>query len=49
MSPLVTWIWLGALIVFAGGLITLWPLPVGLRRRVRASYAARVARDLSRA
>ena len=25
VSPLVTWIWLGALIVFAGGLIALWP------------------------
>ena len=25
VSPLVSWIWIGALIVFAGGLITLWP------------------------
>ena len=49
VSPLVTWIWLGALIVFAGGLITLWPVPQGALRRVRAGYAARVARELGRA
>jgi cytochrome c-type biogenesis protein CcmF len=47
VSPLVTWIWLGALIVFAGGLIALWPAPVAVRRR--AGYAARVARELGRA
>ena len=27
VSPLVAWIWLGGLIVFAGGLIALWPAP----------------------
>jgi cytochrome c-type biogenesis protein CcmF len=48
-SPLVTWIWLGGLIVFAGGLIALWPAPDASRRRVTAGYAARVARDLGRA
>jgi cytochrome c-type biogenesis protein CcmF len=48
VSPMVTWIWLGALIVFAGGLVALWPAPAA-RRRVAASYAARVARGLSRA
>ena len=48
-SPLVTWIWLGALIVFGGGLIALWPVPVGARRRVAATYAARVGRELGRA
>ncbi|MGH2918036.1 MAG: heme lyase CcmF/NrfE family subunit, partial [Solirubrobacteraceae bacterium] len=25
VSPLVTWIWLGALIVFGGGLVAMWP------------------------
>jgi cytochrome c-type biogenesis protein CcmF len=49
ISPLVTWIWLGAVIVFAGGLIALWPTPLGARRRARAGYAARVARELGRA
>ena len=27
VSPLVTWIWLGALIIAFGGLIALWPVP----------------------
>jgi cytochrome c-type biogenesis protein CcmF len=27
VSPMVTWIWLGALIVFLGGLTALWPSP----------------------
>jgi cytochrome c-type biogenesis protein CcmF len=45
-SPLVTWIWLGAIVVFAGGLIALWPTGDPARRRVRAGYAARVAQDL---
>jgi cytochrome c-type biogenesis protein CcmF len=49
VSPLVTWIWLGALIVFAGGLVALWPAPAAVRRRSRAGYAARVARELGRA
>ena len=26
-SPMVAWIWIGGLIVFAGGLIALWPAP----------------------
>jgi hypothetical protein len=46
----VSWIWLGALIVFTGGLIALSPLrPVGARRPATAGYAARVARELGRA
>jgi cytochrome c-type biogenesis protein CcmF len=49
VSPLVTWIWLGALIVFGGGLIALWPVPVGARRRIASTYAARVGRELGRA
>ncbi len=49
VSPLVTWIWIGALIVFGGGLLSLWPAPAGAPRRARAAYAARVARELGRA
>ncbi len=49
VSPLVTWVWLGALIVFLGGLITLWPPPASARRRVTSTYAARLARELGRA
>jgi cytochrome c-type biogenesis protein CcmF len=36
VSPLVTWLWLGAIIAIVGGLIALWPMPpVARRRRVR--------------
>ncbi|MEA2276595.1 MAG: cytochrome c-type biosis protein CcmF [Solirubrobacteraceae bacterium] len=49
VSPLVTWIWVGGIIVFIGGLIALWPAPDAARRRVTAGYAARVARELGRA
>lgn len=45
VSPLVTWIWLGAIIVIAGTLIALWPSG-GTRQPARATYAARVGRDL---
>jgi cytochrome c-type biogenesis protein CcmF len=48
-SPMVAWIWIGGLVVFGGGLIALWPAPDAARRRVRAGYAARVARELGRA
>ena len=52
VSPLVTWIWIGALIVFAGGLIALWPAP-DARAPAAASraagYAARVAQRRSTA
>jgi cytochrome c-type biogenesis protein CcmF len=41
VSPLVTWIWLGAMIIAAGGLIALWPIPAFARRRSGAFYRAR--------
>jgi cytochrome c-type biogenesis protein CcmF len=47
VSPLVTWIWLGALIIAGGGLIALWPVPALARRRSHALYAARLARELA--
>jgi cytochrome c-type biogenesis protein CcmF len=49
VSPLVSWIWIGALIVFCGGLIALWPSPRRAPRPVAARYAARVAQELGRA
>ena len=49
VSPLVTWVWLGALVVFLGGLISLWPAPASIRRRVTSAYAARLGRELGRA
>ena len=49
VSPLVTWIWLGALIVFAGGLIALWPPPRGAPRPARGRLrGARRARGAHR-
>jgi cytochrome c-type biogenesis protein CcmF len=45
ISPLVSWIWIGALIILLGGLISIWPPPGGATRRVRARYLARVARE----
>ena len=49
VSPLVTWIWVGALIVFAGAAIALWPAGTGARRPATAAGLARVARELERA
>ena len=48
-SPLVTWIWLGALIVFGGGLIAMWPAGARARKPADAAQLARVARELQRA
>jgi len=41
VSPLVTWIWLGALIIAIGGVIALWPIPVPARRRAASRRSAR--------
>jgi cytochrome c-type biogenesis protein CcmF len=43
VSPLVTWIWVGAIIIAIGGLIALWPFPMLVRRRVRAVSRAKRA------
>jgi cytochrome c-type biogenesis protein CcmF len=48
-SPLVTWIWLGGLIVLLGGVVAIWPPPAAMRGRVRARYLARIAQELGRA
>jgi cytochrome c-type biogenesis protein CcmF len=48
-SPMVTWIWLGALLVFFGGLTALWPAGAAARRPATAAGLARVARELGRA
>ncbi len=49
VNPMVAWIWIGATIVFGGGLIALWPAPGAVRGRARARLSARVAQDLGRA
>jgi len=43
VDPLVTWIWIGAIIIAAGGLIALWPIPVLARRRVPVRAPSRAA------
>ena len=43
---MVTWIWLGGLIVLFGGVLAGWPTPRGLTRVASARYAARVGRDV---
>jgi cytochrome c-type biogenesis protein CcmF len=35
VSPLVTWLWLGAILAGLGGLIALWPMPGASGRRTR--------------
>ena len=49
VNPLVTWIWIGWGIALVGGLIALWPSAGSRRRGVGDVYAARLARELSRA
>jgi cytochrome c-type biogenesis protein CcmF len=49
VDPMVTWIWLGGLIVLAGALVALWPSALPRRRRITSLYAARLGRELSRA
>ena len=46
VSPLVMWLWIGALIVIAGALIALWPAPALARLWARsAASAGRLARE----
>ncbi len=46
VSPLIMWIWLGGLIVFAGGLLALSPSPGALRRRVARPASLELAREV---
>jgi len=47
VSPLVTWIWIGALIVVFGALVAMWPAPAAVRRGEASAYARRLARELA--
>jgi len=49
VSPMVSWIWIGGLIAVMGALTALWPGAETRRRAVRSAYAAKLARELSRA
>jgi cytochrome c-type biogenesis protein CcmF len=48
VSPLVTWIWIGAILMALGALLAMWPTRDRSERRVRGRNAARVAQDLGR-
>ncbi len=46
VSPLVMWLWIGGMIVAAGALIALWPVPALARVRARVpAFAGRPARE----
>jgi hypothetical protein len=45
VNPLVTWIWIGGLIVLCGALVALWPGGPS-RRTVSSAHAARLGREL---
>ena len=47
-SPLVSWIWIGGMIVVLGALIAVWPAPETRLRRVTSIYAAKLGKELSR-
>jgi cytochrome c-type biogenesis protein CcmF len=49
VSPMVSFIWIGGLIAVFGSLIALWPGAETRRRAVHSVYAAKLARELSRA
>jgi cytochrome c-type biogenesis protein CcmF len=49
VNPLVTWMWIGAVVALAGALIAVWPAPGARRRRVTSLGAARLSREPSRA
>jgi cytochrome c-type biogenesis protein CcmF len=49
VNPMVSWLWIGALISLGGGLIALWPTAEARRRRLSSLAAARLGRSLSRA
>ena len=49
VSPMVTWIWIGGLIVLVGALVAAWPAGAAGRRRTSALAAARLGRELSKA
>jgi cytochrome c-type biogenesis protein CcmF len=47
ISPLVSWLWIGAIVIAFGGFLSLWPIPVLARRRSTAILSSRLARELA--
>ncbi|MFA4930052.1 MAG: cytochrome c-type biogenesis CcmF C-terminal domain-containing protein, partial [Patulibacter sp.] len=48
VSPLVSWIWIGAILMALGALLAMWPVRGRGDRTVRGRNAARVVQDLGR-
>ncbi|HET8592349.1 MAG TPA: cytochrome c-type biogenesis CcmF C-terminal domain-containing protein, partial [Solirubrobacterales bacterium] len=48
VNPLVSWIWIGALIALAGAVLAAWP-ELEARRQLEAAYRARLGRELGAA
>jgi cytochrome c-type biogenesis protein CcmF len=46
VNPMVSWIWIGGLIVVLGGILAAWPTKRGMTRTVSARYAAQVGTDV---
>jgi cytochrome c-type biogenesis protein CcmF len=46
VNPMVSWIWIGGLIVLLGGIIAGWPAKRGMTRTVSARYAAQVGSEV---
>jgi cytochrome c-type biogenesis protein CcmF len=46
VAPLLTWLWLGAFTIALGGLISMWPAPLAVRRRSPSVSRSREAREL---
>ena len=46
INPMVSWIWIGGLIVLLGGIIAGWPTKRGMSRTLSARYAARVGTEV---
>ncbi len=46
VNPLVSWIWIGALIALAGAALAAWPA-LEARRQLDAAYRARIGRELA--
>jgi len=49
VSPMVSWIWIGAILGLLGGVIAVWPGGPTARRERAPAMAARLARELARA
>ena len=46
VAPLVTWLWVGAFIIALGGLISMWPAPLAVRRRSLAASRSHAVHEL---